>query len=395
MTPVILTVTQVNKYIKSVFDADLNLQSVFISGEISNFVNHRSGHYYLTLKDDGAEIKSVMFRSANAKLKFLPENGMKVVCKGRISVYETSGAYQLYIDNMIPDGSGALNLAFEQLKERLEKEGLFDSAHKKPVPEYPKKVGVITSPTGAAVQDIKNVLSRRYPLAEMIFYPALVQGDGAADDIVNAIKYFNKFNLADVLIVGRGGGSIEDLWAFNEEALARSIYESDIPVISAVGHETDFTICDFVADLRAPTPSAAAELAVPDISTELRRLNNQKSLLLNLSLSYTDNLRIMLSVLNNQLEKRSPQTFVNDYRVRCDKAEIKIENSAAAFLLERKKNFSAVCAKLDALSPLKILSRGFAAVSKNGEAVISSTKLVKGDKINVVFSDGKINCTVD
>ena len=395
MTPVILTVTQVNKYIKSVFDADLNLQSVFISGEISNFVNHRSGHYYLTLKDDGAEIKSVMFRSANAKLKFLPENGMKVVCKGRISVYETSGAYQLYIDNMIPDGSGALNLAFEQLKERLEKEGLFDAAHKKPVPEYPKKVGVITSPTGAAVQDIKNVLSRRYPLAEMIFYPALVQGDGAANDIVNAIKYFNKFNLADVLIVGRGGGSIEDLWAFNEEALARSIYESDIPVISAVGHETDFTICDFVADLRAPTPSAAAELAVPDISTELRRLNNQKSLLLNLSLSYTDNLKIMLSVLNNQLEKRSPQTFVNDYRVRCDKAEIKIENSAAAFLLESRKNFSAVCAKLDALSPLKILSRGFAAVSKNGEAIISATKLVKGDKINVVFSDGKINCTVD
>lgn len=395
MTPVILTVTQVNKYIKSVFDADLNLQSVFISGEISNFVNHRSGHYYLTLKDDGAEIKSVMFRSANAKLKFLPENGMKVVCKGRISVYETSGAYQLYIDNMIPDGSGALNLAFEQLKERLEKEGLFDAAHKKPVPEYPKKVGVITSPTGAAVQDIKNVLSRRYPLAEMIFYPALVQGDGAADDIVNAIKYFNKFNLADVLIVGRGGGSIEDLWAFNEEALARSIYESDIPVISAVGHETDFTICDFVADLRAPTPSAAAELAVPDISTELRRLNNQKSLLLNLSLSYTDILKIMLSVLNNQLEKRSPQTFVNDYRVRCDKAEIKIENSAAAFLLESRKKFSAVCAKLDALSPLKILSRGFAAVSKNGEAVISATKLVKGDKINVVFSDGKINCTVD
>ncbi|MBQ8944385.1 MAG: exodeoxyribonuclease VII large subunit [Clostridia bacterium] len=395
MTPVILTVTQVNKYIKSVFDADLNLQSVFISGEISNFVNHRSGHYYLTLKDDGAEIKSVMFRSANAKLKFLPENGMKVVCKGRISVYETSGAYQLYIDNMIPDGSGALNLAFEQLKERLEKEGLFDAAHKKPVPEYPKKVGVITSPTGAAVQDIKNVLSRRYPLAEMIFYPALVQGDGAADDIVNAIKYFNKFNLAEVLIVGRGGGSREDLWAFNEEALARSIYESDIPVISAVGHETDFTICDFVADLRAPTPSAAAELAVPDISTELRRLNNQKSLLLNLSLSYTDNLKIKLSVLNNQLEKRSPQTFVNDYRVRCDKAEIKIENSAAAFLLESRKNFSAVCAKLDALSPLKILSRGFAAVSKNGEAVISATKLVKGDKINVVFSDGKINCTVD
>lgn len=395
MTPVILTVTQVNKYIKSVFDADLNLQSVFISGEISNFVNHRSGHYYLTLKDDGAEIKSVMFRSANVKLKFLPENGMKVVCKGRISVYETSGAYQLYIDNMIPDGSGALNLAFEQLKKRLEKEGLFDAAHKKPVPEYPKKVGVITSPTGAAVQDIKNVLSRRYPLAEMIFYPALVQGDGAADDIVNAIKYFNKFNLADVLIVGRGGGSIEDLWAFNEEALARSIYESDIPVISAVGHETDFTICDFVADLRAPTPSAAAELAVPDISTELRRLNNQKSLLLNLSLSYTDNLKIMLSVLNNQLEKRSPQTFVNDYRVRCDKAEIKIENSAAAFLLESRKNFSAICAKLDALSPLKILSRGFAAVSKNGEAIISATKLVKGDKINVVFSDGKINCTVD
>ena len=372
MNSVVLSVSQINKYVKSIIDSDLNLQSVFVNGEISNFVNHRSGHYYLTLKDDSSEIKAVMFRSANSALKFLPENGMKVICKGRISVYEPSGAYQLYIDNMIPDGTGELNLAFEQLKEKLEKEGLFAKEHKKPIPEYPGRVGVITSPTGAAVRDIINVLSRRFPLAEMVFYPALVQGDGAAQSIVEAIKYFNDNKLSDVLIVGRGGGSAEDLWAFNDESLARAVYESSIPVISAVGHETNFTICDFAADLRAPTPSAAAELAVPDSNSEKNRIDNLTAKITGNAITFINNSRLKLNSYNALMEKNSPQSYISDMRVKCDKAEMKFESISKSFVLSKRKELSDLCSKLDALSPLKVLSRGFASVSKNGKSVISS-----------------------
>ena len=394
MNSVVLSVSQINKYVKSIIDSDLNLQSVFVNGEISNFVNHRSGHYYLTLKDDSSEIKAVMFRSANSALKFLPENGMKVICKGRISVYEPSGAYQLYIDNMIPDGTGELNLAFEQLKEKLEKEGLFAKEHKKPIPEYPGRVGVITSPTGAAVRDIINVLSRRFPLAEMVFYPALVQGDGAAQSIVEAIKYFNDNKLSDVLIVGRGGGSAEDLWAFNDENLARAVYESSIPVISAVGHETDFTICDFAADLRAPTPSAAAELAVPDSNSEKNRIDNLTAKITGNAITFINNSRLKLNSYNALMEKNSPQSYISDMRVKCDKAEMKFESISKSFILSKRKELSDLCSKLDALSPLKVLSRGFASVSKNGKSVISSKELNKNDNININFADGSVNCTV-
>ena len=394
MNSVVLSVSQINKYVKSIIDSDLNLQSVFVNGEISNFVNHRSGHYYLTLKDDSSEIKAVMFRSANSALKFLPENGMKVICKGRISVYEPSGAYQLYIDNMIPDGTGELNLAFEQLKEKLEKEGLFAKEHKKPIPEYPGRVGVITSPTGAAVRDIINVLSRRFPLAEMVFYPALVQGDGAAQSIVEAIKYFNDNKLSDVLIVGRGGGSAEDLWAFNDENLARAVYESSIPVISAVGHETDFTICDFAADLRAPTPSAAAELAVPDSNSEKNRIDNLTAKITGNAITFINNSRLKLNSYNALMEKNSPQSYISDMRVKCDKAEMKFESISKSFVLSKRKELSDLCSKLDALSPLKVLSRGFASVSKNGKSVISSKELIKDDNININFADGSVNCTV-
>ena len=394
MNSVVLSVSQINKYVKSIIDSDLNLQSVFVNGEISNFVNHRSGHYYLTLKDDSSEIKAVMFRSANSALKFLPENGMKVICKGRISVYEPSGAYQLYIDNMIPDGTGELNLAFEQLKEKLEKEGLFAKEHKKPIPEYPGRVGVITSPTGAAVRDIINVLSRRFPLAEMVFYPALVQGDGAAQSIVEAIKYFNDNKLSDVLIVGRGGGSAEDLWACNDENLARAVYESSIPVISAVGHETDFTICDFAADLRAPTPSAAAELAVPDSNSEKNRIDNLTAKITGNAITFINNSRLKLNSYNALMEKNSPQSYISDMRVKCDKAEMKFESISKSFVLSKRKELSDLCSKLDALSPLKVLSRGFASVSKNGKSVISSKELNKDDNININFADGSVNCTV-
>ena len=394
MNSVVLSVSQINKYVKSIIDSDLNLQSVFVNGEISNFVNHRSGHYYLTLKDDSSEIKAVMFRSANSALKFLPENGMKVICKGRISVYEPSGAYQLYIDNMIPDGTGELNLAFEQLKEKLEKEGLFAKEHKKPIPEYPGRVGVITSPTGAAVRDIINVLSRRFPLAEMVFYPALVQGDGAAQSIVEAIKYFNDNKMSDVLIVGRGGGSAEDLWAFNDESLARAVYESSIPVISAVGHETDFTICDFAADLRAPTPSAAAELAVPDSNSEKNRIDNLTAKITGNAITFINNSRLKLNSYNALMEKNSPQSYISDMRVKCDKAEMKFESISKSFVLSKRKELSDLCSKLDALSPLKVLSRGFASVSKNGKSVISSKELNKDDNIDINFADGSVNCTV-
>lgn len=390
-----LSISQINKYIKSIIDSDINLQSVFVRGEISNFVNHRSGHFYLTLKDEGAEIKSVMFRSANARLKFVPENGMKVVCKGRISVYEAGGSYQLYIDTMIPDGTGELNLAFEQLKEKLSKEGLFDKSQKKEIPAYPRKVGVITSPTGAAVQDIGNVLSRRFPLAEMVFYPALVQGEGAAQSVVEAIEYFNNNRLSDVLIIGRGGGSTEDLWAFNEELLARAVFKSEIPVISAVGHETDFTICDFVADLRAPTPSAAAELAVPDINAEINHLTNLINNLTGFTLSAVENLRFKVSDYKSLLEMHSPQKYISDLRVRCDKTDIKLESISKSYLLSKRKSFSELCSRLDALSPLKVMSRGYAAVSKDSKSVISAFELEKGDIIDIDFADGKVNCIVN
>ena len=392
----VLSVSQLNRYIKMNFDADENLANIFISGEISNFTNHyRTGHLYFTLKDDSAAVRAVMFNSSAKRLKFMPEDGMKVIARGRVSVYEASGQYQLYVDDMQPDGVGALNLAYEQLKEKLQKEGLFSELHKKPLPPYPEKVGVITSPTGAAVRDIINVLGRRFPYAEIVFCPVLVQGEGAHLQLTDAVNLFNSERAADVIIIGRGGGSIEDLWEFNDEGLARAVYNSDIPVISAVGHETDFTICDFVADMRAPTPSAAAELAVPDANELQYALSALKNrMFLNVSSGIADR-RSRLEYLTSKGALKSPDEMLSNRSQRLDTAFSKMLSSYENRIGGKKVEFISAATALSKLDPMSVLMRGFAFVSdKNGKNVYSSQSLAKGDKINVRFHDGSAACEV-
>ncbi len=392
----VLSVSQLNRYIKMNFDADENLANIFISGEISNFTNHyRTGHLYFTLKDDSAAVRAVMFNSSAKRLKFMPEDGMKVIARGRVSVYEASGQYQLYVDDMQPDGVGALNLAYEQLKEKLQKEGLFSEHHKKPLPPYPEKVGVITSPTGAAVRDIINVLGRRFPYAEIVFCPVLVQGDGAHLQLTDAVNLFNSERAADVIIIGRGGGSIEDLWEFNDEGLARAVYNSEIPVISAVGHETDFTICDFVADMRAPTPSAAAELAVPDANELQYALSALKNrMFLNVSSGIADR-RSRLEYLTSKGALKSPDEMLSNRSQRLDTAFSKMLSSYENRIGGKKVEFISAATALSKLDPMSVLMRGFAFVSdKSGKNVYSSQALAKGDKINVRFHDGSAVCEV-
>lgn len=392
----VLSVSQLNRYIKMNFDADENLANIFISGEISNFTNHyRTGHLYFTLKDDSAAVRAVMFNSSAKRLKFMPEDGMKVIARGRVSVYEASGQYQLYVDDMQPDGVGALNLAYEQLKEKLQKEGLFSELHKKPLPPYPEKVGVITSPTGAAVRDIINVLGRRFPYAEIVFCPVLVQGEGAHLQLTDAVNLFNSERAADVIIIGRGGGSIEDLWEFNDEGLARAVYNSDIPVISAVGHETDFTICDFVADMRAPTPSAAAELAVPDANELQYALSALKNrMFLNVSSGIADR-RSRLEYLTSKGALKSPDEMLLNRSQRLDTAFSKMMSSYENRIGGKKVEFISAATALSKLDPMSVLMRGFAFVSdKSGKNVYSSQALAKGDKINVRFHDGSAVCEV-
>ncbi len=392
---VVLSVSQLNRYVKSIIEQDFNLQTVFVQGEISNFTNHyKTGHYYMTIKDEFASVKAVMFKTANSRLKFMPENSMSVIIRGRVSVFERDGQYQLYIDDMQPDGTGALSLAFEQMKNKLAKEGLFDAERKKPIPKYPERVGVVTSPTGAAIRDIINVISRRFPLAELILCPVAVQGEYAAGQISKAIELFNKEKAADVLIVGRGGGSVEELWAFNEEKVARAVAASEIPVISAVGHETDFTICDFVADLRAPTPSAAAELAVPDCSQQQEMLYTAKR---RMTSAITDKLAVERAVIEHKktaLLRHSPQNYVDNLRVRCDKASMTMDAAVRRSLAEKSKEFSSLCAKLDAMSPLKILARGYSIATKDGCVVSDTESVEKGDKIDVLVKNGKLECEV-
>lgn len=392
----VLSVSQLNRYIKMNFDADENLANIFISGEISNFTNHyRTGHLYFTLKDDSAAVRAVMFNSSAKRLKFMPEDGMKVIARGRVSVYEASGQYQLYVDDMQPDGVGALNLAYEQLKEKLQKEGLFSELHKKPLPPYPEKVGVITSPTGAAVRDIINVLGRRFPYAEIVFCPVLVQGEGAHLQLTDAVNLFNSERAADVIIIGRGGGSIEDLWEFNDEGLARAVYNSEIPVISAVGHETDFTICDFVADMRAPTPSAAAELAVPDANELQYALSALKNrMFLNVSSGIADR-RSRLEYLTSKGALKFPDEMLSNRSQRLDTAFSKMLSSYENRIGGKKVEFICAATALSKLDPMSVLMRGFAFVSdKNGKNVYSSQALAKGDKINVRFHDGSAVCEV-
>lgn len=389
----VLTVGQINTYIKSIIDGDPNLNYIFVVGEISNFTNHyRTGHYYFTLKDESSAIKAVMFRSSAQRIKFVPENGMRVILRGRVSVFERDGQYQLYVDDMQPDGAGALNLAFEQLKAKLEAQGLFDASRKKPIPEIPERVGVITSPTGAAVRDILNVLARRFPLAKVVFCPVQVQGVSAAPQIAQAIDLFNCFNAADVLIVGRGGGSIEDLWAFNEEQVAMAVSRSNIPVISAVGHETDFTICDFVADLRAPTPSAAAELAVPDWAEQRAYISGLMLHASSLIRQEIAEQKVRVNTLSQSRVLKNPLETVEIGRQTLDSLLNRLLFAQKSNFSLSASRFSEMCAKLDALSPLKVLSRGYAAVYSGGKIIDSAEKTDMTKNISVRFADGEIEC---
>lgn len=392
----ILSVSQLNFYIKSILDGDRNLSNIFLTGEISNLtVHYKSGHIYLSLKDEKSAIKAIIFANSAMKLKFRPENGMKVIVRGRVSAYESSGTYQIYVDDMQPEGLGALNLAFEQLKDKLFKEGLFDESRKKFLPRYPKKVGVITSKTGAVFFDIKNVMERRYPLAEVVFYPVMVQGVEAPKQIADAINIFNSRNAADVIIVGRGGGSTEDLWAFNDEKLARTIAESKIPIISAVGHETDFTICDFVADKRAPTPSAAAELAVPDRKELLGcieyNINYINSLIYTRLISYKERLANFTKSKN----MRRPDIMIEERRIALDILSGKLKSLFLNEILKHESSFSNLAGKLDVLSPLKVLNAGYSLVTNSGGRTINSVKKAGiGDYLDIRMNDGIIKCVV-
>lgn len=391
MEQIIATVSQLNGFIKKTFEANPVFSDIWIKGEISNFKKHYSGHIYLTLKDEGGVLKAVMFKSSALSLNFMPADGMKVLARGRVSVYEASGAYQLYINEMLPDGVGELYIAYEKLKKKLEAEGLFDEEHKKPIPKYPSSVGVVTASTGAAVRDIINVMTRRYPHAEIIIYPAQVQGAGAAESISKGIEYFNREKICDTIIVGRGGGSIEDLWAFNEEIVAYAIYNSEIPIISAVGHEVDFTIADFVADLRAPTPSAAAELAVPSQTELKRKIEDIEYTIKNLLVSALKNKKLKL----NSIKLISPQDIIENYFLRLDASTKEIINRMEKIISINKEKYVGVLSRLDALSPLKVLKRGFAVPVDEDENVIKSVSELD-EKKNFVLRlfDGERNCTV-
>ncbi|MGE8204469.1 exodeoxyribonuclease VII large subunit [Heyndrickxia sp. NPDC080065] len=436
-----LTVQALTKYIKRKFDADPYLVNIYVKGEISNFKQHSSGHMYFTLKDDKARILAVMFSSSNKVLKYKPENGMNVLIKGQITVYEGSGQYQIYVKEMQPDGIGELYLAYEQLKEKLEKEGLFAPERKRKIPVYPKAIGVITSPTGAAVRDIISTIKRRYPIGKIILHPALVQGENAAKSIVDALEKMNQMKDVDVLIVGRGGGSIEELWAFNEEIVARAISESNIPIISAVGHETDFTIADFVADLRAPTPTGAAELAVPHIEELMEKLLNRKSRLIRSFADIIRHERKRLEFVTNSYVLRNPnrlyeqkmeqidglterlsremkqaveQRFTKfehlEQRLQRNQPLLQLQHSKEKYgrlkkdmykqlsliLKEKQQEFAKALTAMQALSPLKVMERGYSlAYSENQEIIKSVNQTKSGDKIQVVLSDGNLFCSIE
>ena len=384
-----VTVTQLNKYLKDRFDEDENLNAILVKGEISNFKNHYTGHLYFTLKDETSLIKCIMFKSYAEKLQFKPKDGMKVMVFGTVSVFERDGVYQIYSKNMIEDGIGDLHEKFEQLKAKLEEEGLFDAQHKKPIPMFPKVIGVLTSQTGAVIRDIINVSSRRNPNVYIRLLPVPVQGPGAGEQIAEKIKIMNDKKLADVLIIGRGGGSLEDLWPFNEEIVARAIYNSEIPIISAVGHETDFTIADFVADLRAPTPSAAAELAVPDIFELKQKIQNYQN-------RYRIALKKKLEVMKLRLEKimksrafTDPKRKILDNSILLDNLVKRLEKTIKDLQNIKTNKYKELIAKLDTLSPLKTLVRGYSLTEKDGKIVKSVKQINKKDIISIRFTDGK------
>ena len=414
----VYSVTRLNNEIKDLLDAVPGYRNLLVQGEISNYKAHSSGHHYMTLKDEGASINAVMFRSDAMRLKFRLENGMKVIVRARVSSFPRTGQVQLYISEVIPDGAGALSLAFEQLKRKLQAEGLFDPAHKKPIPTCPKRIALVTSPTGAAVRDMIRILGRRWPLAKVTLYPAQVQGQGAAESIARALMLANAVGEADVILCGRGGGSMEDLWAFNEEVVARAIYDSDIPVISAVGHEPDVTIADFVADLRAPTPSGAAELAVPDRAEYALSVRTLDTRLRTAAHKQIEARRQRLTTLQERLELRTPANYIAEKRLLLDQmadrlcaalpARLTREEQKLTVLRQRlltagqgglhkrRLRFAQTVATLDAISPLRVLARGYAVATrgKRGAVVTDAAALEAGDTLHIRFAKGAANCRV-
>lgn len=392
----VLTISQINVFLKSLIEGDGRLTDIYAAGEISNFTDHyRSGHLYFSLKDEKSVLKAVMFSSAARRLRFKPGDGMRVIVRGRVSVYEPSGQYQFYVEEMQPDGLGALNLAFEQMKAKLEAEGLFRAEFKKPIPRFPMRIGVITSPTGAAVQDMRNILARRWPAAELIFCPVLVQGEGAPAQLTAAVREMNRRRCADVILIGRGGGSAEDLAAFNDEALARAVFASEIPVISAVGHETDFTICDFVADLRAPTPSAAAELAVPDRAEIALQAQGLVRRMRSAVQSGLDDRRQLLDTACAAAVLRSPAALLGTRKMQLDGAVQALKTAQERLWLRERERLSSLSARLDGMSPLKVMARGYAALSDQaGRPVRSVRDVSPGDGVRARLSDGALELTV-
>ena len=392
----VLSVTQVNEYIRAQMDRDPLLCEVAVRGEISNYKLYPSGHHYFTIKDEGAALKCVMFKGNAYRLRFRPENGMKIIAMGKISVYPRDGAYQLYCSTLVLDGVGDLHAAFEQLKQKLAAKGLFDPAHKKPIPKYPGVIGIVTSSAGAALHDMLRLLKKRYPLTEVRLFPARVQGAEAPAEIAAAIRYANQHKLADLLIVGRGGGSIEDLWAFNDELVAYAIYDSQIPIISAVGHEPDVTISDYVADLRAATPSNGAELAVPDKQALMQAMDTASGNMAALLQRQLKNAKQRLDMLAKSPVLTSPEAY---YEKKSKDVEIlsgKLSAAYAQSFEHKNRKFTALTAKLDAMSPLKVLSRGYAmAQTADGEFLKSTKQVSKGDTITVRLSDGGIRARVD
>ena len=393
--PRVLSVSQINFYIKSIIENDGSLQFVLVTGEISNLTVHqRSGHIYLSLKDSNSVISAVMFAGNARRLRFRLENGMKVICRGRISVYEPSGRYQLYIEDMQPDGVGALTLAFEQLKKSLAQKGLFDNAHKKPLPKFPKTIGVITSPTGAAVQDITNIIRRRFPSADIVLAPVLVQGESAPEQLVRAVNKFSASKIADVIIIGRGGGSAEDLWAFNDEQLAYAVYNCETPIISGVGHETDFTVCDFVADVRASTPSAAAELAVPDRQELMSYYFKQKQYISAMLDRKIKTAQLRLENQQRRISASSPKLKAEQLEKQLSAKSEKLTRFMNIYISDKENKLIAAKGKLDGLNPLNVLNRGYAIAEKDEKIITSSKQLKDGDDFTVILSDGKINAKV-
>ena len=395
MAEKVYSVSELNGRIKALIDSDYVLNEVYVKGELSNYKVYPSGHHYFTMKDAEGALKCVMFKGSAMKLRFKPENGMKVTAFGKVTVYPRDGAYQLYVSGMNADGMGDLHVAFEQLKEKLYKEGLFDREHKKPIPQFPMRIAVITSGAGAAVRDVIRVLRKRWPLAKVLILPVRVQGVEAPPEIVGAIRYANKYNVADLIITGRGGGSIEDLWAFNDERVARAIFDSRIPVISAVGHEPDVTIADYVADLRAATPSNGAELASPDIAELSEMLSSYDVRLYQAEKRKLGAYRDKLTELSEKRVLKDPKNYIDDRRQALDSCQMRLIAASERILSKSKHEFAALAASLDAMSPLKVLGRGYSIAQRDdGKILKSAADVSVGDKITVKFKEDSIRCTV-